>query len=249
MCKALHAECQKARRRHDLLVAVGIALLVLLWVGVSYKVDTPEEQASCYLMLYYAIPIMNAVVMPIGMAALASRIWDSETKGETCKLLFTLQSRGSLFAAKAALGMLENLLVCGVEILGVWAVGQWKGTQEPDPGRFAWLFLCTFAVNGMLYFFSFWLSIRFRNQVAALAVGFCGALIGLFAAFMPPVFSFFVPFGYYIPLTSVGMTYDAETRISTYFPVDFRWWLLGVTAALGFAAASLCCRAIQTKEV
>ena len=188
--------------------------------------------------------------MPVGMAALASRIWDSETKGETCKLLFTLQSRESLFCGKAALGMLENLLVCLIEVAGVWALGLWKGsTQAPDPVRFGWLFLCAFLVNAMLYFFSFYLSLRFRNQVTALAVGFCGALIGLFAAYMPTWFGYFVPFGYYVPLNGVLMSWDRDTRITTFYLTDFRWWLLGVTVLLGLLCAAACRRSIQTKEV
>lgn len=36
--------------------------------------------------------------MPLAMAILASRLWDVEVKGCTAKLLYTLQSRRSLFA-------------------------------------------------------------------------------------------------------------------------------------------------------
>ena len=217
MTRSFRAELQKSRRRHDWLVAAGIALVVVLWASVTYDLDTPEELASCYSALYFAVPLMNAIVMPVGMAALASRIWDSETKGETCKLLFTLQSRESLFCGKAALGMLENLLVCLIEVAGVWALGLWKGsTQAPDP---------------------------------VLAVGFCGALIGLFAAYMPTWFGYFVPFGYYVPLNGVLMSWDRDTRITTFYLTDFRWWLLGVTVLLGLLCAAACRRSIQTKEV
>ena len=146
--------------------------------------------------------------------------------------------------------MLENLLVCLIEVAGVWALGLWKGsTQAPDPVRFGWLFLCAFLVNAMLYFFSFYLSLRFRNQVTALAVGFCGALIGLFAAYMPTWFGYFVPFGYYVPLNGVLMSWDRDTRITTFYLTDFRWWLLGVTVLLGLLCAAACRRSIQTKEV
>ena len=58
---------------------------------------------------------MNASSCLSAMATLASRIWDVETKGESCKLLFTLQSRGSLFWDKVALGLAENLAVCAIE--------------------------------------------------------------------------------------------------------------------------------------
>lgn len=247
--RVLWAEMQKARRRHDLPVAVGIALIVVLWASASAP-GTADELANGYSSLLYALPIMNAVVMPVGMAALASRIWDAETKGQTCKLLFTLQSRNSLFAAKVALGMLENLLVCGLECLALPLLGFFQGfTERLDTGLCLWLLVCTFCVNGMLYFLSFLLSIRVENQVAALAVGFCGALIGLFASFMPMWFAYLVPFGYYIPLSPVGMNWDADTRIAEMFVQPLCLPLLAVTVALAAVLARLCRRAIQNKEV
>lgn len=247
--RVVWAEVQKAHRRHDLPVAVGIALIVVLWASASAP-GTADELATGYSSLLYALPIMNAVVMPVGMAALASRIWDAETKGQTCKLLFTLQSRDSLFAAKATLGMMENLLVCGLECLAIPLLGILQGfTEQPNPGLCLWLLVCTFCVNGMLYFLSFLLSIRAQNQVAALAVGFCGALIGLFAAFMPKWFAYLVPFGYYIPLSPVGMNWDADTRIAEMFVRPLCLPLLGVTVVLAAMLAWLCRRAIQNKEV
>lgn len=247
--RALWAEVQKAHRRHDLPVAVGIALIVTLWASASSP-STVDELATGYSSLLYALPIMNAVVMPVGMAALASRIWDAETKGQTCKLLFTLQSRGSLFAAKAGLGMLENLLVCGLECGVMLLLGRWQRfTEVPDAGLFLWLLLCTFCVNGMLYFLSLLLSIRLENQVAALAVGFCGALIGLFASFMPVWFGYLVPFGYYVSLSPMGMSWDAVTRTAELYVRPLCFPLLGVTVLLAAILAWLCRRAIESKEV
>ncbi len=56
--------------------------------------------------------------MPLAMAILASRLWDVEVKGCTPKLLYTLQSRRSLFAAKAALGLAEIFLIVTLEAAG-----------------------------------------------------------------------------------------------------------------------------------
>ena len=247
--RALWAEVQKAHRRYDLPVAVGIGLIVVLWASASAP-GTADERATGYSALLYALPIMNAVVMPVGMAALASRIWDAETKGQTCKLLFTLQSRDSLFGAKTALGMLENLLVCALEGLALPVLGMSQGfTEVLNAGIFLWLLLCTFCVNGMLYFLAFLLSIRLANQVAALAVGFCGALLGLFAAFMPPWVSYLIPFGYYIPLSPIGMNWDADTRIAEMFLRPLCWPLLAFTVLLAAVLARLCRQAITTKEV
>lgn len=247
--REFRAEMRKAHRRHDLPVVVGISLIVTLWAAASSP-STADELATGYSSLLYSLPIMNAVVMPVGMAALASRIWDAETKGQTCKLLFTLQSWDSLFAAKAALGMAENLLVCLLECAAFPLFGFFQGYAETlNAGLCLWLLVCTFCVNGMLYFLSLLLSIRVENQVAALAVGFCGALIGLFAAFMPMWFAYLVPFGYYIPLSPMGMNWDSDTRIAELFVRPLCLPLLGVTAVLAAALALLCRRAIQNKEV
>lgn len=246
---ALHAELQKAHRRHDLAVVLGIALILLLWAN-SADPRRADELATGYTSLLYSLPMMNAVVLPIGMAALASRIWDAETKGESCKLLFTLQSRGSLFWGKAALGMAENLLLCAVECACVVLLGRLKGfTEVLQPTQLFWFFATTFMVNAMLYFFLFYLSLRIANQIAALAVGFCGALVGLFASYMPRGFACFVPFGYYVQLGTVGMDWDSASRLTSFYPLPTPWWLLGVTAALTVLCITLCRRHIEKKEV
>ena len=129
-------------------------------------------------------------------------------------------------------------------------LGRWQRfTEVPDAGLFLWLLLCTFCVNGMLYFLSLLLSIRLENQVAALAVGFCGALIGLFASFMPVWFGYLVPFGYYVSLSPMGMSWDAATRTAELYVRPLCFPLLGVTVLLAAILAWLCRRAIESKEV
>ena len=97
MGKALHAELQKARRRHDLLICLAVPVVVYLWAGAAAPTGA-DERANAYSALLYALPVLNAILMPIVMALIASRLWDMEVKGNTAKLLYTLQSRRSLFA-------------------------------------------------------------------------------------------------------------------------------------------------------
>ena len=107
---AFRAELQKAHRRHDLALCLLIPGIVVLWVGGLAPAD-PEELANGYSALLYSLPVIEAILMPVMMAVLASRLWDMEIKGNTAKLLYTLQSRRSLFAGKAVFGVLEVLLV------------------------------------------------------------------------------------------------------------------------------------------
>ena len=112
-----------------------------------------------------------------------------------------------------------------------------------------WLAISTFAVNCMLFFLWLFLSIRFDNQVPTLAAGMVGSLSGLFAAFMPPLVSYFMPWGYYIPLSTIRMDWNRETRIVRYYSTPYPIWLLVLTAAFEVLLAVLAWEALKRKEV
>ena len=247
--KELRAELRKSRRRHHLLAAVCISLFVLLWSSQTGGADA-ERIAVGYSALFYAVPVMNTVVMPLGTAVIASRIWDIESKENNCRLLFTLQSRGALFLGKTILGLFQILLICVVEGVGLLALGRLSGyTEALDWAQFGWLMLCTFAVNTMLFFLWLLLSIRFASQVPTLSAGMVGSLSGLFAAFMPQWISHLLPWGYYIPLSAMRMDWNRVTREVRYVPIPYPAWLLAVTAVLLAAFAAAAWRTLKHKEV
>ncbi|MCD8356688.1 MAG: ABC transporter permease [Clostridia bacterium] len=246
MRSIFHAELQKAHRRHDLLVIIVIAAAVF---SLS-STDHHRDPGIGYSAFFYSMPIMNALIMSTGMAVIASRIWDIETKGNTCKLLFTLQSRSSLYTAKVILGILEIALVSFLECAAIIAFGMLKGYTEPlELSRLFWLFLCTFVVSMMLFFFSFALCMYFPSQAPALAAGLAGSLIGLFSGFLPQIASYFLPWGYYIRLSAMEMGWDRTTRETWYVPQHFSVTLLivsGIFIALLLPAGQNC---MQKKEV
>ena len=247
--KILSAELKKSRHRHNTLVAVSIALFVLLWATQTGG-DGEERIIQGYSALFYAVPVMNTVVMPLGTAVLASRLWDLESKEKCCRILLTLQSRKSLFLGKSAAALLLILLITTIEGVGILVLGRWSGYAEVLPwGQFWWLAVTTFAVNAMLFFLWLMLSIRFDNQVPTLAAGMVGSLSGLFAAFMPPLVSCFMPWGYYIPLSSIRMDWNLETRIVRYYPTPYPMWLLGVTIVFLVVFAAMAWGTLKHKEV
>ena len=80
--------------------------------------------------------------------------------------------------------------------------------------------------------------------------GIVGALVGLFSAFMPPLASYFVPFGYYIPLSAYEVAnWDMATHTVTYGTRPFNWGLLAFTLALGAVLFALAWRKVQDEEV
>ena len=250
MLRSFHAELQKAHRRHDLLLCLLVPLIMILWVGGLAPSD-PEELANGYSALLYSIPVIEAILMPVLMAVLASRLWEIEVKGSMPKFLYTLQERRSLFAGKAAFGLLEILLVTLLEMGAAVLLGIVHGYTEAFPtGQLVYLFICTLAVDAMLFFGEFLLMLWVGNPLPALCVGIVGALVGLFSAFMPPLVSYFVPFGYYIPLSAYEVAnWDKATHTVTYGTRPFNWGLLAFTLALGAVLFALAWRKVQDEEV
>ncbi len=238
---AFRAELQKAHRRHDLVLCLLLPGILVLWVG-GLSPTSPDELANGYSALFYSVPVIEAILLPVMMAVLAARLWDTEVKGNAPKLLYTLQSRRSLFAGKAVFGALEVLLATLLELACIPVLGRVHGYTEAFPkAQFVYLFVCTLAVDLMLFFGEFLLTLWFRSPLPALCVGIAGALVGLFSAFMPPLVSYFVPWGYYIPLGAYEVAqWDQASRLVTYGTRPYNWGLLAFTILLGtglFAAA------------
>lgn len=250
MLQSLRAELQKAHRRHDLAVCLLAPVAVLLWAGYAAP-GGAKSTADGYHALLYTVPIMNTVLMPVAMSMLASRLWDIEIKGNCPKLLYTLQNRRSLFTAKACFGAAEALAVVLLELAGVLLLGQWHHYADTPPAeQLLYLFFCTYAVNLMLFFSELLLTILLANPLPALCTGIAGALVGLFSAFMPPIVSYFVPWGYYIPLGSYMMeSWDPDTRIVVYGIRPFNLLLLTWTIFLAVLFFTVTWRAIRQKEV
>ena len=247
---AFRAELKKAHRRHDLAFCLLLPLILVLWVG-GLAPASEDELSNAYSALFYSIPVLEAILLPVMMAVLASRLWDLEVKGNTLKLLYTLQSRRSLFAGKAVFGVLEVLVTVAVELACIPVLGIVHGYTEAFPtGQLVYLFVCTLAVDAMLFFGEFLLMLWVGNPLPALCVGIVGALVGLFSAFMPPLASYFVPFGYYIPLSAYEVAnWDEATHTVTYGTRPFNWELLAFTLALGAVLFALAWRKVQDEEV
>ena len=248
---AFRAELQKAHRRHDLALCLLIPGIVVLWVGGLAPAD-PEELANGYSALLYSLPVIEAILMPVMMAVLASRLWDMEIKGNTAKLLYTLQSRRSLFAAKAALGLAEIFLIVTLEAAGAPLIGHLQHYTQPYPaaGQAAYLWGCTFAVDCMIFFSELLLTVLLANPLPALCVGILGTLLGLFSAFMPAWVGYFVPWGYFIPLNTYRIAdWDQANKVVTYMIVPFQWPLLVATVVLAGILFFAAWYAMRNKEV
>lgn len=186
MNKALHTEFQKAHRRHDLWICLAVPLAAAIW-SASAMPRGADELANAYSALLYSLPVLNTVLMPLAMAALASRLWDVEVKGCTVKLLYTLQTRRSLFAAKAVFGAGEILLMVLLELAATALLGYIQHYTEAFPAaQLAYLGVCTYGVNLMLFFSELIADAGFQQSDARALRGDCrhaaGAVFRVYAA-------------------------------------------------------------------
>lgn len=250
MLTTFRTELQKAHRRHDLLLCLLVPGIIILWVG-GLRPASPDELGNAYSALFYSYPVIEAILLPITMALFASRLWDMEVKGCTPKLLYTLQSRRSLFIGKALFGLLEVLLMTLVQMGLIPLMGRIHGyTEAFSVPQFLYLTICTLAVDTMLFFLEFLLMLWCHNPIPALCVGILGTLVGLFSAFMPPIVSYFVPWGYYIPLSAYEVAHwDQATHTVTYGTRPCNWGLLAFTLLLGIVLFALAWRKVQEEEV
>ena len=149
MLLSFGTELRKAHRRQDLLLCLLVPVIMVLWVG-GLSPSQEDELANGYSALFYSIPVIQAILMPVMMAVLASRLWDMEIKGNMKKLLYTLQSRRSLFAGKALFGLLEVVLTTVLEMGLASLLGVLHGYTEPFSWvQFLYLSLCSL-LHGIL---------------------------------------------------------------------------------------------------
>lgn len=244
MIREWKTEWMKVRYRKIglmLLAFLGIVFLWSLW-GIQ---DVSEDQIrDGYRMLFLQIPLIDTILLPIMIAMLASRLCDAEVKGDTLKLLCTMERKGRLFDMKLLMGAVYLGLFMGAEILFILGTGQIMGYERPlEPRHMVFFVLEVYVVSLAVYLLQQVLSFFFENQIIPLAVGILGSFIGLFAWFFPgnPMRKLLI-WGFYSQLGFINYTWDETTRITTYYNVPFdtgSFILLLVILAVGYAVGKI----------
>lgn len=216
--KLLRLEFYKCRRRKILLVCAAILAVELIWMSAFFSRQTAEEMSRGWMLLLYNLAMVDAIVLPLSVATLASRNCELEHKGNTWKLLETMSTPGRLYAAKLGWGA---LVLAGLLILrsGLFlAVGTVLGFSGGTPwGRFALFTLISWAVSMMVYALQQGLSLRFANQAVALVCGISGSFLGILSMLFPPALIRCVPWGYYGLMALVNMDWNEATRVTRFF--------------------------------
>jgi len=178
--KSVAVEFKKSRHKHSLLL---LAIAVLLNYFYLFHGNTPDRQA--WYNVFFAIPMINTLILSVLMAVLASQSVDMEHKGNMWNLLPTLESRASVYLGKLLYGFIHLTLFCLLQMGMVILMGVKLGYEGNIPFSLIGITFMAELVSGMIvYQLQCLLSLLFPSQFAALSIGFGGTLTGLFLAYV-----------------------------------------------------------------
>lgn len=248
--RQLQAERRKGRRRHLILLPLIFLSFQILWGFWQLAYASEEELRTGYVLLFHHLPIMNTLLLPMMVSVTASRLCDMEIKGDTLKLLYTMQKQATFYDCKYLAGLWYLLLFTFGQGIMILAFGQicHFGDTLKWPMLFCHLAV-TISVSSVLLSFEQALSLMSPSQLLPLFAGLTGCFLGLFSLFFPKKIARFFIWGYYSAFPVASMDWDASTRISHYYEVPFPLtdFLLFLIAAV--AVYQLCKSITVRKEV
>lgn len=234
--KLLRLEFYKCRRRNIVLICAAILAVQFIWMTAYFSRQDAEDMQQAWKLLLYNLSMLDAIVLPLSVATLASRSCELEHKGSTWKLLETMATPGQLYTAKLVWGALVLAVLLIIRSVLFLGVGIAQGFQDAIPwGRFGLFTLLSWAVSMMVYALQQGLSLRFANQAAALVCGIAGSFLGILSMLFPPALTRCIPWGYYGLMALVRIDWNETTRVTRFYwhwPLSTDLILLFVWAAV-----------------
>lgn len=244
------AEQQKQRRRRIWIVPLGFLVILFLWAFIGKHSLSAEDLARGYSYTLYQFPLLNVVLVPVMTAVIASRLCDMEIKGNTLKLLCTLQKRSSFYDWKF-IHELKYLLIFTVgEGILVPLIGMFCHFTQKLPLPLVFLHVgTTTLVSLVLLTLQHFLSLMSSNQILPLLVGLIGSFLGLFSMFFPPRAARFILWGYFSAFSPYGMDYDSQTRVMSFYRNPFPTETFVLFLLFGLLFFVVCRTVFVKKEV
>lgn len=220
------AELKKTRRRHIGLVYAAALCLMIVWAlwamsRMEDRNDVITQQGYYYLLAN--LPLMNSFFLPVIIACAESRLCDMELKGNTFKLLCTMQPRHSIYHIKLLLSFLYLFFFTLAQTALIYVFCGIFHVAQPAPrADILFFFLASLTVGTVLVIIQQSLSLLSDNQLFPLFVGVGGTFVGIFSGFLSQIpIRYFLPWGYYTVFLTVSLDYEEATRTVTYYPVPF----------------------------
>lgn len=236
---ALMLEFAKLRRKSVWLVCLGTAALCLMWMATDAARANQGASDGTASLLYMA-PLVNAIVLTLFAAVVASRVCEVDHEAQALKDLLCLQRAGALFAAKLACSLMLITATVALETVGLAALASYKGfADQLGVAELVAFAACqvgpAFTVAAVVQA----VALRWENQFASLAVGLALSLAGLFSLFFPPIVQRLVPSGYFGLLSCVRMEWDRAAQVTSFYAVPFAWGDAALLVALCAAVVAL----------
>lgn len=253
MKKQLHYASVEFKKAHHLkmfLIPLGFLAVLFIILAYSYHNGTDYQRANGYADMFYQLPLFNCILMPIMLSVLSNRLCDMEIKGQTLKLLYTLEDKKTFYDWKYLHEAFYLLLFCLGEGLLIPLCGILLAFTEP----FSIGLVCrhvgtTLLVGAVILTLQHILSLCSQNQILPLIAGLLGSFLGLFSLFFPPAFARLVLWGYFGAFPIYGMDYDATARICSYYEVTFHTGLFILFTLFGILFYLICRHLFLKKEV
>lgn len=235
MMRLLFIEQRKIRRRHVGLLYLAPLILIMVWMAWCLRdMDDVILRQGYYLMLLN-FPLMNAIILPTVLAAVCSRICDIEIKGNTLKLLCTIELRQSIYNYKLLINIIYLFFFTLAEVGIILLLGKLFSIRQPLPLiQISIFILSTFIVSLIIILLQQPLSLLFENQLFPLFFGVGGSFLGLFTWFFPQLpLRYLIPWGYYCVGATVNYHYEKATREITYYTIPFPYLCFGLFLLFG----------------
>ena len=229
---ALMLEFAKLKRKNVWLVCLGTAALCLMWIA-SDAARAAQGAADGTASLLYMAPLVNAIVMTLFAAVVASRVCEVDHEAQALKELLCLQRAGTVFAAKLICSLVLIAVAVVLETVGLAALASYKGfADQLGIAELATFAVCQMGPAFVVAVLVQAIALRWENQFASLAVGLGLSLAGLFSLFFPPAVQRLVPSGYFGLLSCVLMEWDPVTKTTSFYSVPFPWGDAALLAAM-----------------
>lgn len=232
-------ELHKMRRRGIPLLLFAAFSLISTWILWCLKDLNPTGTNDPSATLFLNLLLMNTILCPVAVAAMASRMCDMEQAGNTYKWLCTIQNPEHIYRGKVITGAfflaIFNLLQA--VLFTVLAAPFEAGLTGRLAGLTLSLYVTLFLTSLCVFMLQLNLSLRFANQLTPLFISIGGTFTGLFSWFLGKwPLRFLIPWGYYAALCNTGYEYNQAARYTTYYwnPYPFFWAavLISATAVL-----------------
>ncbi len=216
--RALKMEFFKTKHKKIPLVCLAFILVQLIWFSVDLPHLSESDLSQGWQFLLYNIILIDAIMLPMAAGVIASRSCEIEHKGNTLKLLETLQTPRSIYHAKLIWGTLYLLITLLLRAAVFTVFGFTVGFSDPFPlGEMLLTTALSFLVSVTIYLLEQNLALLFSNQAIALVVGIFGSFAGFLSLLFPPWVQKLLIWGYYGVISPIGMNWDPNTRISDFF--------------------------------